>query len=174
MSHSRPQVKAKALILSDEQILCQVKLFKGVRYLSLPGGTQEAGETLEETLLRECDEEIGAAVIINELAFVCPHQKSVSAPTKPGREKLEFVFACEVSDNYVPSNGPSPDAEQIDVCWVDIADLAIQPCLPPQLPEALAGRLAGVSRTYWPDQQAMDEAEMMNHHSAATKPLMQA
>lgn len=171
MSHSQPQLKAKALILSGERILCQIKSVNGIRYLSLPGGTQEMGETLEETLLRECDEEIGAPVVIDELAFICPHRKSFSTPGRPGREKLEFVFSCQIPDYYVPGNGPHPDAQQIDVTWVDIADLATRPCLPPQLAEALAGKLAGVSRTYWPDQQATAD---VNKKPADTELLMRA
>ena len=174
MSSSQPQLKAKALILSGERILCQIKSVKGIRYLSLPGGTQEMGETLEETLLRECDEEIGTSVIINELAFICPHQKSFSTPKKQGREKLEFVFSCQISEYYIPGNGPYPDAQQIDVAWVDIADLATQPCLPPQLPEALAGKLAGVSRTYWPEQQQNEATECTNKTFADNRLLMRA
>ena len=159
MSHSQPQLKAKALIISGDKVLCQIKSVKGIQYLSLPGGTQEMGETLEETLLRECDEEIGADVTIDELAFICPHRKSFSTPNEQGREKLEFVFACRIPEYYVPGNGPFPDAQQVDVVWVNINELSQQPCLPPQLPEALAGRLAGVSRTYWPDTSALVPAD---------------
>lgn len=153
MNYLQPQLKAKALIISGERILCQIKSVNGVRYLSLPGGTQEMGETLEATLLRECDEEIGASVTIDELSFICPHRKSFSTPDRQGREKLEFVFACQLPEHYMPRNGPFPDAQQVDVAWIKIDDLSNQPCLPPQLPDALAGWLGGVSQTYWPERQ---------------------
>lgn len=61
---------AKALIIRENQLLCTKNKDQwGVFYL-LPGGGQEPGENLPDTLRRECREEIGAGIVIGELRYI--------------------------------------------------------------------------------------------------------
>jgi ADP-ribose pyrophosphatase YjhB (NUDIX family) len=149
---SMQQIKVRALITAGDHVLCMRKEAAGQSYLSLPGGTQEPGELLEETLLRECREELGAQVEVGELAFICPHRVSMSRSDAANSERLEFVFCCHLLEPYTPANGPNPDRHQREVLWLPIDDTEQQPCMPPQLPEALAARAAGVNRSYWPHE----------------------
>ncbi|MEJ2609768.1 MAG: NUDIX domain-containing protein [Candidatus Thiodiazotropha sp.] len=61
----------RAVIVRDEALLMQKKSAEvcGVWY-SLPGGGQEAHESLMEALVRECEEEIGATVDVGALLCV--------------------------------------------------------------------------------------------------------
>ena len=58
---------AKAIIVKDSKVLLtKNEDNEGVFYL-FPGGGQEHGETLPETVKRECLEEIGQQVEVGEL-----------------------------------------------------------------------------------------------------------
>ena len=61
---------AKALIIEKERLLCLRKEGDIGKYYVLPGGGQEPGELLPDTLARECLEELGAKVEVGRLRFV--------------------------------------------------------------------------------------------------------
>ncbi|WP_236545359.1 NUDIX domain-containing protein [Tropicimonas marinistellae] len=111
----RPTVRA--VILSDGRLLVQLKQKPaGTPYLTLPGGKQEPGETMEASLRRECAEEIGANVQVGPLL----HVAEVHKPKADGiRHQTEMLFSCSVPPGYVPCVGPLPDPSQIDTIWAD-------------------------------------------------------
>lgn len=94
----------------------------GLRY-ALPGGAQEIGETLEQALIRECEEEIATRIEINDLLHVADFFKHRNTTPPSTRHQLEFLFACQVSDVYQPTIGSHPDKQQIDVVWVEVQQL---------------------------------------------------
>ena len=96
----------------------------GAGQYALPGGTQKAGETMEETAIREMKEEVGVDVveiewhnffqcIVNEKlhfvhhCFVCSKWKGKFKNTEP--EKHEDLEWCPISklplDNFFVSKG---------------------------------------------------------------------
>jgi ADP-ribose pyrophosphatase YjhB (NUDIX family) len=99
----------------------------------LPGGAQDPGETLAQALHRECLEEIGTTVEIVELMNVADHFKARATDPPSTRHMVEFLFRCSVPDDYVARSGSKPDRSQIDVVWVDLADLAAAPLDPASL-----------------------------------------
>lgn len=118
----RPVVRA--VIVREGTILVQTKEKQGRgAYLTLPGGKQEAGETAEQALRRECFEEIGAEVTVGPLL----HVAEVFKPKRDGlRHQLELLFSCTVPAGYEPVIGPQPDPSQTGTIWADPQTQAVQ------------------------------------------------
>lgn len=113
----RPTVRA--VIIKDGKILVQLKEKQGQSpYLTLPGGKQEPGETVIDTLRRECAEEVAAEVEVGELLHVAEVFKPKAGEIQ---HRLELLFACTVADDYVPVMGPEPDSAQIGTAWVPLS-----------------------------------------------------
>ena len=113
----RPAVRA--VIRKGPLVLVQVKKKAGKRYLTLPGGRQEVGETMQECLLRECFEEIGIKPEIHDVLHVADVWRN--DPAKP-RFLTETLFACSVPESYEPSLGVKPDKRQVATIWTDPAE----------------------------------------------------
>lgn len=115
---------ARAVIIRDDKVLLIYKQSSsyGERY-TLPGGSQEPGESLKEALMRECMEEIGIKPRLLGLAHVADWYKKRSPASAPRRHCVEFFFTCSVPKKYKASNGPQPDKNQVDVRWVALQDL---------------------------------------------------
>ncbi len=119
----RNTVKAICRNQNNDILLLLKRYEDGREAYTLPGGSQEAGETLFQTLQRECEEEIGCAVHAGDLHYVCEHFKPAKLG-KPPRHKVEFGFACTVPGTYTPCMGHHPDPHQVDVVWVAQEKLA--------------------------------------------------
>lgn len=108
---------ARAVIRRDGQVLVQLKQRPGTgEFLTLPGGRQEPGETLENCIRRECAEEIGARVHVARLLHVAEVHKQKDEGIS---HQLELLFDCSVPDGYEAMVGPEPDKSQKDTIWVD-------------------------------------------------------
>lgn len=113
---------AKAIIISNSQILCTVNRDLLGDFYLLPGGGQEHGETLSQAVYRECLEEIGARIKVCNLMFV---REYISANHELAEfddsiHQIEFMFSCELLEK--PGTRPSDniDAMQTGVEWVSI------------------------------------------------------
>ena len=129
---------ARALIVRDGHVLLLRKddAIKGERY-TLPGGAQEVGETLQEALRRECREEIGAEVQIRDLVHVADYFKPRATTPPTIRQAVEFVFACDVPEDYQAGNGRRPDGHQVEVLWASLESLRGLRLLPHSLIDLL-------------------------------------
>ena len=114
----------RALIVQNDRSL-MLRKDGGVRGegFALPGGSQDAGETLHEALERECFEELGARVEIQDLLHVADFFKEKRTDPPSTRHQVEFLFNCSLPPDYRPRNGPKPDRTQIEVVWVPLGDL---------------------------------------------------
>ncbi|PIE38435.1 MAG: NUDIX hydrolase [Gammaproteobacteria bacterium] len=128
----------RALIIKGDHVLLLEKSGAGdsLRY-ALPGGGQDLGETLEQALQRECLEEIGASVRLCELLHVADffRVKEIEPPLK--RHLVEFVFLCQLPDDYSPQNGHHPDKSQIRVVWMPLDKLGNLTFTPHYLPACI-------------------------------------
>jgi len=125
---------ARALILRDHRILVLRKEYEdGSERYALPGGAQDPGETLQQALNRECEEEIGTPVKICDLVHVADYFKPRDTQPPSTKHLVEFLFECTVPEDYAPMNGHHPDKHQIEVVWVGLGDLEGMPLYPRSL-----------------------------------------
>ena len=142
MKHLVPGVRnaVRAVIVRDDHLLLlHNRGDDGGDRFALPGGAQDLGETLAQTLQRECLEEIGTSVTIGPLLHVADSFKPRQSEPSSVRHQVEFLFACDLPADYQPMMGHHPDKRQIGVVWKLLRDLTTLSLSP----ASLAGLLAG-------------------------------
>ncbi len=148
LSHSIRNA-ARALIIQQDKILllCKKGAGRAERY-TLPGGAQEPGESLIDALNRECLEEIDTTVDAAELVYVADFikQRDTHPPTK--RHIVDFLFRCEVPDDYFPRSGEKPDKNQVGVKWIAMSELHLTPLVPQYLSHCIPA-LDDADRTFY-------------------------
>lgn len=90
----------------------------------LPGGGQRPREAMEQTLERECLEELGCAVTVGPLRYVCEYilpQKTYD--WQKSLHQIEFMFRCTLPPGAEPQGGTAPDSIQTGTAWVPIFQL---------------------------------------------------
>ncbi|MFF2480003.1 NUDIX hydrolase [Paenibacillus sp. NPDC058071] len=65
------QVRVTGILVEDGKILLVKQNVTSDRKWSLPGGRVEQGETLEDAIVREIEEETGLAANISKLLYIC-------------------------------------------------------------------------------------------------------
>jgi 8-oxo-dGTP diphosphatase len=129
---------AKALIIEAGRLLCLRKEGEIGKYYVLPGGGQDPGELLTETMRRECLEELGAKVEVGRLRFVQEYVGN-NHLFKDVHGRMHFVnlyFECRLLEPAL-THPLSPDAGQVGLEWLDIDRLGEAAFFP----RVLAGRL---------------------------------
>lgn len=116
---------AKAIIIKDNKILLTKNKNTFGEFYLLPGGGQNAGETISDALIRECIEEISTEVKIKELKFVRDYigKNHQFSDFDKDIHQIEYMFLCEIDKEYIINNGNYPDVYQIGVEWVDLSEL---------------------------------------------------
>lgn len=122
------RVAAKAVIIRDGRLLTvKVRdLLNSERfYYALPGGGQQPGENLHDTMRRECLEEVGARVEVGPLLYVReyigPNHEYAAVDSR--FHQVEMVFSCTLLDDAELGNGRAPDTRQVAVEWLELARL---------------------------------------------------
>ncbi|HEL1624741.1 TPA: NUDIX domain-containing protein [Streptococcus suis] len=108
-------VRATGLVVQDEKLYL-VKSPEG-KYYTL-GGAIQLGETTEEAVLREMQEEIGIEVELGPLAFIDENQFTLQ---EKSYHQIEFLYIV------TPLSNPATNLEEgnsVRQCeWVTFADL---------------------------------------------------
>ncbi|TCN01387.1 ADP-ribose pyrophosphatase YjhB (NUDIX family) [Paenibacillus sp. BK033] len=115
---------AKAIIMEDQKILLTVnKDDEGLFYLC-PGGGQEHSESLRQAVVRECLEEIGEEVEVQDLVYIREYIGRNHNDGDSGMHQVEFYFECDlVSPNPTFEHVSVPDEHQVGVEWMEIKRL---------------------------------------------------
>jgi len=144
---------ARALIVRETRLLLTHCRDERGDWYTAPGGGQVEGESLPETLVRECREEIGVEVEVAGLRYVRDyivghHDFSYLDETA---HQLELFFECTVPADYRAQNGPSPDSHQVGVIWADAEALQRLRVYPERLRDVVNPGAAGGLPVYWGD-----------------------
>ena len=117
---------AKALIFRDG-CMAAIKINdNGDVFYVMPGGGQETEELLVDAVIRECAEELGIVVTVNDLAFV------VEGMHGEPFHRVDLVFLCQyVAD--IPNAQTQGDTNQVGFEWIRVEDLECQPLYPSKL-----------------------------------------
>ncbi len=116
---------ARALIVRDGELLTiKMRDHRGIFYI-LPGGGQNPGEILEQTIRRECREELGTEVRVRGFAFIREYIGKNHGFRDVHRRfhQVEVVFHCELVDADALGNGQEEDRKQIGWAWLPIERL---------------------------------------------------
>jgi len=114
--------RVRAIIIKDNKILTIKRTKPEGIFWVFPGGGVEEGETNEEALIRECREELGVDVKIDNL--FCEMDSKI--PKTFGQR--EYFYFCEINGGKLGSgNGPefndSSYVGKYDIEWIYIGDL---------------------------------------------------
>lgn len=122
---------AKAIIIEDGMLLTIRKRdAKGHSRYFLPGGRQNYGESLTDTIRRECMEELGAQVEPERLALIWELRDGAL-------QMNECVFLCHLESRPDSSRANGLDWGQDAWAWLYVDSLADQEISPPCLAECL-------------------------------------
>ncbi|MCU6713193.1 NUDIX domain-containing protein [Paenibacillus sp. J5C_2022] len=116
---------AKAIIIDECQILLtKNKDHEGFFYL-FPGGGQEKGEELKDTLVRECIEELGYRVSVKDIIFIREYigKNHEHAEWDHEVHQVEFYFECSINNKSDLHKATNPDEVQVGIEWVEINNL---------------------------------------------------
>lgn len=114
----------KAIIIEDDNILLNRYSKNNKEWYTFPGGGQDHNEDLKSNLKRECLEEMGADVDVEEVLFVREYiaDHHNPSPGRVGYHQVNIMFQCKLinKDFKIPTQ---PDPSQIGVQWVPINKL---------------------------------------------------
>ena len=114
---------AKALIIKDGKVLLSKLDDNGDVFFIMPGGGQDVGEVLTDTVKRECMEELGIEVDPKFLVFI------LEGANGEENHRIDFVFLCnyirDIKDIEIQG-----DTHQVGAEWVSIDNIMNEPLYP--------------------------------------------
>ncbi|MCR8644446.1 NUDIX domain-containing protein [Paenibacillus sp. N1-5-1-14] len=133
---------AKAVIIENDRILLTVnKDQEGIFYL-FPGGGQDKGEALRDTVIRECLEEIGYRVIPRDIANIREYigKNHQHAEFDYDVHQVEYYITCEIDYEVRQIEATNADDMQIGIEWVELSRLDDIRLYPSKMSGQLQGR----------------------------------
>ncbi len=111
----------KAIIINNGEVLLNYSVNEqGEKYYILPGGGQNEGESMQETVIRECLEETGYKVKIKKMA-------AIGERICGGIHKIYHVFLC-ILENNIKQKPTNQDVNQKGSEWVKLSfDIPLYP-----------------------------------------------
>jgi len=114
----------KAIIIEDGKILLNKYFSNNKTWYTFPGGGQDHNEDLKSNLKRECLEEMGASVIIEDVLFVREYIADKHNPptNRIGYHQVNIIFQCKLA-NKTFTTPLQPDPSQVGIEWIPIHSL---------------------------------------------------
>jgi 8-oxo-dGTP diphosphatase len=117
---------AKALIIKDGKMLASKINDNGDIFYIMPGGGQDTEELLEDTVIRECEEELGIKVEPKSLKFIVEGLHGESF------HRVDLVFLCDYIGE-IENAEIHKDKNQVGFEWLSIENLMNEPLYPSKL-----------------------------------------
>jgi ADP-ribose pyrophosphatase YjhB (NUDIX family) len=117
----------KGIVVSKNKLLT-IKKYDQVfgADFTLPGGGQEHGENLIESLKREFLEEVGCRIEVKQFAFVREYigrNHHGNSMVDPNTHVVDHIFLCDILDEQNVGHGTAPDEDHLDIEWIPISSL---------------------------------------------------
>ncbi|MBI3573107.1 MAG: NUDIX domain-containing protein [Candidatus Kerfeldbacteria bacterium] len=116
--------RVRAIIIQAGKILLIKRIKPEETYWVLPGGGVETGESHADAIKRECVEELGLTVNVNDLFF----RKTSEKPET--KDQVEIFYLCDVVSGQL-GTGQGPEFQRdthyvgkYEPTWVDISQIA--------------------------------------------------
>lgn len=129
----------RAIVLKDNKILLMKRFKMGSTYYTLPGGRVDAGESSEQTAIREVKEETSLTVKEPRLVFV----EDAGDPYG-----VQYVYICEYvsGEPNLPAESEeafwtTPGKNTYEPLWLEISELEKVPMVSPLLKQAILNSL---------------------------------
>lgn len=119
----------------------------------MPGGGQEAEETLQETLQREVLEETGILIEVKDLVFV------IEGVHGEDFHRVDMVFLCEYLGQKEGAERIR-DTNQAGVEWLDISTLNTTPLYPSKLRRQIMNLQEGKSYKIYLGNEEIGDPEI--------------
>jgi 8-oxo-dGTP diphosphatase len=150
------RVRVAAVIVIDGKIVL-VRHRKDARaYHLLPGGGVEAGETLQDALIREVAEETGLAIEVSRPLFI-----SETIDPRGGRHLLNVTFLGVVLGGRITRTPIDPRVEAVEsAAFGDLAAMDLRPPIATPLLEAFEAGFSMDTRylgSLWVEETAPGE-----------------
>jgi ADP-ribose pyrophosphatase YjhB (NUDIX family) len=135
------RVSAKAVVIRDDSILLIRKADSQGDYFIFPGGGQNHGEGLAETVIREVKEETGFEVTVLDLLFVRDYiaANHEFAADESHFHQVELYFGAELANNE-HSEASLPDNGQLGIQWLPLRQIKESRIYPLGIRECLSKR----------------------------------
>jgi 8-oxo-dGTP diphosphatase len=157
MLYLTPTIRNVSRALSIRQgqtLMLRKKTGEGPDRFALPRGAQDPGESLADTLNRECLEETATSKESAELVYVADFIKLRHPRPATHRNVVDFLFRCVVPDDYLPrddcllQSGKKLDKHKLGVLWRALFELHQTPLFPRYLSRCLP-RLADAGGAFY-------------------------
>lgn len=138
------RISVKAIIIHQGKILLIRYKSDTDEWYTLPGGGQLFGETIGQTMIRECLEETGYHIIPGNLVFVRDYIGANHEFAEFDMEvhQVELMFLASIKFHELDQDniGLNVDKDQIDIRWVELSDLEMTPLYPCAIRSLIAKR----------------------------------
>jgi len=126
------RISTKAIIIYNKHLLVIKHQQNSKEYFTLPGGGVNKNENLSTGLKRECMEELGAEIEIEDIVFVRDYiaDNHEFAKQDPGFHQVEIMFLCKILNPNSLHKQTEPDKTQIGFEWLPLENIKNLPLYP--------------------------------------------